>query len=56
MELVVDHCHTSHTVRGLLCVACNAAIGHVRDDPEVAAAADVYLRRPPRPNSERPGC
>jgi hypothetical protein len=33
-KLVVDHCHHSRRVRGLLCVGCNAAIGHFSDNPQ----------------------
>ncbi|GAA0497347.1 hypothetical protein Ade02nite_54400 [Paractinoplanes deccanensis] len=44
-KLVVDHCHRSGSVRGLLCVGCNAAIGHFRDDPAVLLAAAAYLSR-----------
>lgn len=26
--LVIDHCHKTLKVRGLLCVGCNVAVGH----------------------------
>ena len=42
--LFVDHCHASGRVRGLLCHPCNAALGFMRDDPVIAAAATEYLR------------
>jgi hypothetical protein len=42
--LFVDHCHASGRVRGLLCHPCNAALGFMRDDPVIAAAAAEYLR------------
>jgi len=41
--LYVDHCHDSKVIRGLLCRACNHAIGLMRDDPAILRAAAVYL-------------
>ena len=41
--LVVDHNHTTGQVRGLLCRACNSAIGKLREDPELFARAVNYL-------------
>jgi hypothetical protein len=46
-KLAVDHCHSTGRVRGLLCVGCNAAIGHFRDDRTVVLAALTYLGGPP---------
>ncbi|MFC7275010.1 endonuclease VII domain-containing protein [Paractinoplanes rhizophilus] len=43
VKLVVDHCHRTRRVRGLLCVGCNAAIGHFRDDEETLRSAIAYL-------------
>jgi transposase-like protein len=48
--LGVDHCHDSRRVRGLLCVGCNAAIGHFRDNEQALLGALAYLGfRPPTP-------
>lgn len=41
--LVVDHCHATGKVRGLLCHSCNTALGHLRDSVENLKAAIVYL-------------
>lgn len=42
-NLVVDHCHMTGTIRGLLCGECNSAIGLLKDDPEVARRMAAYL-------------
>ena len=42
-RLAVDHCHTTGAVRGLLCTTCNAAIGHLLDDPEIIRRAADYV-------------
>jgi len=39
----VDHCHSTGKVRGLLCGACNRAIGYLRDDPILALRVSQYL-------------
>lgn len=56
LKLVVDHCHDSLKVRGLLCPNCNHALGGVRDDPVVARAAAQYLEAGggPKRLTERP--
>jgi hypothetical protein len=41
----VDHDHESGDVRGLLCVACNLVLGHVRDDPNILRAMIAYLEQ-----------
>ena len=43
-ELAVDHCHASGMVRGLLCTACNQALGFLDDDVQRLARAQEYLR------------
>ena len=41
----VDHDHTTGTVRGLLCYTCNAAIGMMKDSPELLENTKQYLIR-----------
>jgi N12 class adenine-specific DNA methylase len=41
--LVVDHCHETGRVRGLLCRSCNLALGYLEDDPRRAIRAARYV-------------
>ena len=43
--LVVDHCHESNKVRGLLCTYCNVAIGMLKENEENLLASIQYLRK-----------
>jgi len=42
-KLVVDHCHSTGKIRGMLCNHCNRGLGHFRDDPQVLEFARIYL-------------
>ncbi|TAL45425.1 MAG: hypothetical protein EPN91_02105 [Salinibacterium sp.] len=41
--LSVDHDHATGAIRALLCVSCNTALGHMKDNPERLRAAATYL-------------
>lgn len=41
--LVVDHCHNSGEVRGLLCGNCNKGLGLFKDSPERMERAAQYI-------------
>jgi len=43
-EWNVDHNHKTKQTRGLLCNACNLALGYLQDDPNLADIAAAYLR------------
>jgi len=43
--LVVDHCHDTGKVRGMLCTKCNTAIGKLNDDPGMLRKAISYLEK-----------
>lgn len=42
-RLVVDRCHNSGRVRGLLCAECKVGVGAFQDSPEALMAAARYL-------------
>lgn len=42
-RLVVDHCHISGALRGLLCHRCNCGLGYFKDDIERVKLAARYL-------------
>jgi hypothetical protein len=44
-SFVVDHCHSSLQIRGLLCGICNAMLGQAKDSTETLKAAIVYLEK-----------
>ena len=39
----VDHDHKTGEVRGILCISCNAALGLLRDNPDLLRSAIIYL-------------
>lgn len=44
-RLVIDHCHKSGVVRGLLCRTCNLALGYLKDNFVAARKAASYLEQ-----------
>lgn len=43
-DLVLDHCHNSGRIRGVLCRNCNVGIGQLKDSSELVARALYYLQ------------
>ena len=46
-DMMVDHCHATSAVRGLLCDRCNRGLGYFRDNPNFLKTAADYLLQPP---------
>jgi Recombination endonuclease VII len=43
--LFIDHNHMTQRTRGLLCNACNAGIGHLKESAVVLGQAQAYLQQ-----------
>jgi len=43
--LVVDHCHTTHKVRELLCSPCNSLLGYAKENKNTLLSAIKYLEK-----------
>lgn len=43
--LVVDHCHNTEIVRGMLCERCNQALGLLADNTEYMYSAIEYITK-----------
>tara|TARA_R100001129_G_scaffold173961_1_gene145944 strand:+ start:5781 stop:6098 length:318 start_codon:yes stop_codon:yes gene_type:complete len=44
-KLVVDHCHKTNIIRGLICDRCNNGLGCFKDNIKILKKASEYLRR-----------
>jgi hypothetical protein len=42
-KLVVDHCHQTGAVRGLICTPCNTGLGMFQDSVTMLKRAQLYL-------------
>ena len=42
---VVDHCHKTKKVRGILCGHCNLILGHARDNANTLRRLACYLEK-----------
>lgn len=43
IPLAVDHCHITNRFRGLLCGACNVALGMLEENPDRMRALATYI-------------
>jgi len=44
-HMPVDHCHSTGDIRGVLCGACNRALGGFKDDPQLLRKAAEYVEK-----------
>jgi hypothetical protein len=44
-KLCVDHCHSTNSIRGLLCLKCNSALGLFSESFSTIIRAADYIRR-----------
>ncbi len=42
-RLVVDHCHKTGRVRGLMCPNCNCALGHLKESVQLCQELAQYI-------------
>jgi hypothetical protein len=42
-EIIVDHCHRTGNIRGILCSRCNRMLGFADDNPEILLSSASYL-------------
>lgn len=42
-QFIVDHCHITNVIRGILCNSCNAALGNFKDDVDILNNVIKYI-------------
>lgn len=42
---LIDHCHKTNQVRGLLCLRCNSLLGYAKDNIGTLESAIIYLQK-----------
>jgi hypothetical protein len=50
--LVLDHCHATNKIRGILCQTCNQGLGLLKDSVDNLVAAQLYLLQTETDKSE----
>lgn len=45
VNLVIDHCHVTRKIRGILCQNCNHGIGKFKDNTDFLNKASEYLKK-----------
>lgn len=53
VDLVVDHCHYTGEVRGILCRKCNSGIGLLSDSPILLLTASNWTNPAERTDAQR---
>ena len=51
-EVMVDHCHETNRIRGLLCRRCNIGLGMFKDNVNILAEAIQYLNKADNPQPQ----
>lgn len=42
---VIDHCHDSNKIRGILCQSCNLTLGHSKEDIQRLRSIIRYIKK-----------
>ena len=44
-DMVIDHCHATGKVRGILCRKCNTGLGLFNEDPDLLLKSYEYIKK-----------